>query len=137
MKAMASEKNIAALAPMGMGRMYGPIRPPTKAIGKTASDDRKGSKNCRIANFADGFNRDERPASSTVVRKMKVAHDVFHDNDGVINQNADAEDEGEEGDAIERETQQVKDQQRERERGGYGNRNNQRFAPAQQKEDEQ
>jgi hypothetical protein len=36
MKAMASEKNIAALAPMGMGRMYGPIRPPTKAIGKTA-----------------------------------------------------------------------------------------------------
>jgi hypothetical protein len=39
------------------------------------------------------------------VREVKVPHDVFHDNDGVINQNADAEDEGEEGDPIERETQ--------------------------------
>ena len=36
MKAMASDQNIAALDPMGMGRMYGPIRPPTKAIGSTA-----------------------------------------------------------------------------------------------------
>ena len=137
MNAMASEKSIAALAPMGMGRMYGPIRPPTKAIGKTARMTAKVSKNGRIANFADRFNRDERPASSTVVREVKVPHNVFHDNDGVINQNSDAEDEGEEGDPIERETQQVKNQQRERERGGYGNCNNQRFAPAQQKEDEQ
>ena len=104
---------------------------------QNSQNDRKGSKNCRIANFADCLNRDERPASSTVVREVKVPHDVFHDNDGVINQNADAEDEGEEGDPIERETQQVKDQQRERERGGYGNRDNQRFAPSQQKEDEQ
>src|SRR4029077_17009166 len=62
---------------------------------------------------------------------------VFHNNDSIINQNSDAEDKGEEGDAIKRETQEVEDEQRERERGGYGNRNNQRFAPAQQKEDEQ
>jgi hypothetical protein len=57
---------------------------------------------------------------------MKVPHDVFHNNDGIINQNSDAEDEGKEGDAIKRETQEVEDEQRERERGGYGNRNNQR-----------
>ena len=36
MKAMASDQNMAALDPMGMGRMYGPISPPTNAIGNTA-----------------------------------------------------------------------------------------------------
>jgi len=37
MKATSSEKTMAALAPMGMGRMYGPISPPTKAIGRIAA----------------------------------------------------------------------------------------------------
>ena len=37
MNAMASEKAMAALEPIGMGRIYGPIRPPTKAIGNTAA----------------------------------------------------------------------------------------------------
>ncbi len=37
MNAMASEKNIAALEPIGIGRMYGPIKPPTNAIGSTAA----------------------------------------------------------------------------------------------------
>ena len=55
---------------------------------QNSQDDRNGSKNCRIANFADGLNRDERPTSFTVVRKMKVPHDVFHNNDGIINQNS-------------------------------------------------
>ena len=34
MKATSSEKSIAAVAPTGIGRMYGPIRPPTNAIGR-------------------------------------------------------------------------------------------------------
>ena len=37
MKEIASEKNIAALAPIGIGRIYGPISPPTNAIGSTAA----------------------------------------------------------------------------------------------------
>ena len=37
MKAMVSEKNIAALEPIGIGRIYGPINPPTNAIGSTAA----------------------------------------------------------------------------------------------------
>ena len=37
MKATSSEKTIAALAPIGMGRIYGPIRPPTNAIGRIAA----------------------------------------------------------------------------------------------------
>ena len=37
MNATSNENSMAALAPIGMGRMYGPIRPPTKAIGKIAA----------------------------------------------------------------------------------------------------
>src|SRR5665213_1422792 len=37
MNAMASENNIAALEPIGIGRIYGPISPPTNAIGNTAA----------------------------------------------------------------------------------------------------
>ena len=37
MNATMSEKIIAADAPMGIGRMYGPIRPPTNAIGRIAA----------------------------------------------------------------------------------------------------
>ena len=37
MNATSREKSIAALAPIGMGRMYGPIRPPTKAMGRMAA----------------------------------------------------------------------------------------------------
>ena len=117
--------------------MYAPHQAADKGHRQNSQDDRNGSKDCRIAHFADGLNRDERPTLSAVVRKMKVPHDVFHNNDGIINQNSDAEDEGKEGDAIERETQEVEDEERERERGGYGNRNNQRFAPPQQNKDEQ
>ena len=36
-KAMNSEKSIARLAPTGMGRMYGPISPRTKAMGRMAA----------------------------------------------------------------------------------------------------
>ena len=37
MNATSSENTMAALAPMGIGRMYGPIRPPTNAIGRMAA----------------------------------------------------------------------------------------------------
>jgi hypothetical protein len=36
-KAMRSEKIIATLAPTGMGRMYGPMRPRTIAMGRMAA----------------------------------------------------------------------------------------------------
>src|SRR5262249_13406407 len=37
MNAIAREKNIAVAAPIGIGRMYGPINPPTDAMGRTAA----------------------------------------------------------------------------------------------------
>jgi len=36
-KAIASENSIAAVDPIGMGRMYGPIKPPTNAMGRIAA----------------------------------------------------------------------------------------------------
>ena len=41
MKAMASENSMATLAPMGMGRMYGPMRPRTSANGRMAATTAK------------------------------------------------------------------------------------------------
>jgi hypothetical protein len=37
MNATSNENSIAADAPTGMGRMYGPISPPTNAIGRIAA----------------------------------------------------------------------------------------------------
>ena len=37
MNAISSDQNMAALEPIGIGRMYGPISPPTNAIGNTAA----------------------------------------------------------------------------------------------------
>ena len=37
MNAMSMDQNIAALDPIGIGRMYGPMSPPTNAIGNTAA----------------------------------------------------------------------------------------------------
>jgi hypothetical protein len=51
-----------------------------------------------------------------VLGKMKVADDVFDHHDGVIDEDADREDQGEEGDAVEGEAVEVEDQQRQRER---------------------
>ena len=95
-------------------------------------NDRERGKDGRIADFVHRFHGDDRPASSPVLRQMKMPHDVLDDDDGVIHQNADGEDEREERDPIERETVEVKDQQRQRERGGDGDRNDQptRASPA-------
>ena len=43
-----------------------------------------------------------------VTRQVEMSDDVFHHHDGVIDEDADAEDQREKGDAIERETIQVK-----------------------------
>ncbi len=51
---------------------------------------------------------------------MKMADDVFHHHDRVIDEDADGEDEREERDAIQREAEQVENEQRERERGRNG-----------------
>ena len=120
MNATTSEKSIAADAPIGMGRMYGPIRPPTNAIGRIAATTVSVA---RIVGL---------PTSSTarmaivveiarVGRDMpRVAHDVLDDDDRVVDEDADREDQREERDAVQRVAVEVEDEQRQRERDRDG-----------------
>ena len=67
---------------------------------------------------------------------MKVADDILDHDDGVVHEDSDAEDEGEKRDAIQRETVEIKDQQRERERRRNGHADDAGFPPAQRQPDE-
>ena len=68
------------------------------------ADDREGGEDRRIADFVGGVNRRVpriRPA------QLIVAMNVLDDDDGVVDQDADREDEREESDAIERVAEEV------------------------------
>ncbi len=71
-----------------------------------------------------------------VRRDSNVPDDVLDDDDRVVDEDADREDQREEGHPIERVPEEVKDQQRERERHGNGDRDDARRAPAEREPDE-
>ena len=56
--------------------------------------------------------------------------DVLDDDDGVVDQDADGEDEREEGDAVERVAEEVGGGERQGERHRHRDRHDHRFAPA-------
>ena len=65
-----------------------------------------------------------------------MPNNVFHHDDGVIDKDADAEDEREERDAIQREAVEVKNEQRKRQRGRNGHRDDAALPPAKREPDE-
>ena len=69
--------------------------------------------------------------------QVEVADDVLDHDDGVVHQDADGEDQGEEGDAVERVAVEVEDQQGQGQRGGDGQHDDDRLAPAEGEEDQQ
>ena len=134
-KAMASEKSMARLAPMGMGRMYGPMSPRTKAIGRMAAMTAKVARMVGL------------PTSSTASTTMRakerrgpgqveVPVDVLDHHDGVVDEDADGEDEREEGDAVQRVAEQVGEEQREGQRDRDRHGDDERRAPAHRQQDE-
>ena len=100
-KAIASEISMPMLALIGMGLMYGPIRPVTKAIGSSAAIT------VSVARIVGP------PTSSTAPGmisarglpggQMLMPVDVLDDHDRVVHQDADGEDQREQRDAIQRE----------------------------------
>ena len=66
-----------------------------------------------------------------------MADDVFDDDDGIVHEDTDAEDEGEERDPVQCESPEVEDQQGEGERGGNGDGHDAGFAPAEREPDEE
>jgi hypothetical protein len=99
-------------------------------------DHGEGGEDGGIADFAHGFHGDGRPVAAFVLRQMEVPDDVFDHHDGVIHEDADAEDEREERDAVQREAVEVKNEQRERQRGRNGDRDDAALPPAEREPDE-
>ena len=91
MKATSSEKSIAALAPIGMGRMYGPISP-DKRHGEDGRHHRQRGQDGRITHFIHGLDRHLKGRPGLVLRHSPVPDDVLHHHDGVVHQDADGED---------------------------------------------
>ena len=95
MNATIRENNIAA-RPHRIGRMYGPINPRTKAMGRIAAIT---AKVARIVGL---------PTSSTAstaiseigrpdFRKVIVADNILHHHDGIVYQYSDGEDQRQRG----------------------------------------
>ena len=110
--------------------MYGPIRPPTNAIGRIGGDDGQRREDRRVADLVDGAHGDAREGRPAVLRQIAVAHDVLDDDDRVVDEDADREDEREERDPVERVADEVEDEQRQRERRRDRDRDDERLAPA-------
>ena len=98
--ATASENSMAAEAPIGMGRMYGPISPRTKAIGRMAAITVNVARIVGLptSSIASTAIRANEPAPLLAV----VALDVLDHHDRVVDQDADREDQREQRDAVER-----------------------------------
>ena len=73
----------------------------------------KGREDGGIPNFTDGLHGDASPGFILVPGQVEMANDVFDNDDGVINENADGKNQRKEGDAVERESEEVKNQKRE------------------------
>jgi len=99
MKAMKSEKSMATEARPEWGACTDPSgrrRKPWEGW----RYDAPGSQNGGIADLCDRLDRHPDEGPPMILGQMEVARDVLHDHDGVINQDADGEDQGEEGDAV-------------------------------------
>ena len=92
MNATASDASIATDAPTGIGRMYGPISPLTKAIGRIAAIT---AKVARIVGLPDFVHPLDRRRLRVLRAQREVAVDVLDHHDGVVHQDADREDQRE------------------------------------------
>jgi hypothetical protein len=120
MNATSSENTIAAEAPIGMGRMYGPISPADERHRQNRADDRQRGKDGGIAHLVDGQHAAERQRFTVArTRHPRVTHDVLHHHDGIVDEDANREDEREQRDTVECVAVQVEDEERQRE--GHGN----------------
>jgi len=70
--------------------------------GRDGRDDREGGQHQRRAHLAHGLDNDPRQGFSLGPGQGQVAHDVFDVHDGVVHQDADAENQGEKRHPVER-----------------------------------
>ena len=77
-------------------------------------NDRQGGDNRRVADFGDGF--DGGLDAGSVIGHCPVAGDILDDDDGVIDQDADREDQREQADPVDRVAHQVRGKHRQQDR---------------------
>ncbi len=132
MKAMASDSSMPMLALIGIGLMYGPIRPLTKAIGSSAAIT------VRVARMVGPPTSSTAPGMSSRQRPVRVqrlvAVDVLDHHDGVVHQDADGEDQREQRHAVEREAPGPGGEQRHGQGQDHGGADDRRLAPAERDE---
>ena len=102
MKAMKSENNMASDAPTGIGRMYGPINPATKAMGRMAAITAQVASMVGLPTSSTASTATSASGRPFILRQVEVPGDVLHHHNGVVHQNSNGEDQGKQGDAVQR-----------------------------------
>ncbi len=95
---------------------------------------RQGRHDGRVADLGDRLDRGLQ--AWPAVRHRPVAGDVLHHDDGVVDQNADREDEREQADPVDGVAHQVGGEQREQDRGRNHHQGDHRLAPPDRHRDE-
>ena len=93
-------------------------------------DHRPGREHGGIADLTHCLDRDGMGRVAAVFREPVMTHDVLHHDDGVVDENPDREDQGEESDAVQGEAVEIKDQQGQRQGRGNGDGDDERLAPS-------
>ncbi|GIX31689.1 MAG: hypothetical protein KatS3mg124_2161 [Porticoccaceae bacterium] len=88
----------------GDGPHVGAHEPADERHRQHGGDHGEGGQDRGIAHLAHGLHGDLAPGPAAVPGQVEVAHDVFHHDDGVVHQDADAEDQREQGDPVQRES---------------------------------
>ena len=132
--ATKNENSIAAEALAGIGAMYGPIRPETNSIGSNAAITVSVATMVGLPTSATASIAASRARAAVAHRPM--AGDVLHHHDGVVDQDADGEDQREQADAVDRVAHDPRGEQRQQDGGGNDHQRHHRLAPADRQRDQ-
>ena len=115
----------------GNGAHVGPHHPRDEGHREDGCDHRDGGQDGGVSHLVHALHRQ---LLWGALAFLQVAIDVFYHHDGVVHQDADGEDEGKQGDAVQRVAQQVVDKKRQRKRHGHGYQHHYGLAPAQEEQ---
>ena len=105
----------------------GPHQPGDEGQRQERRHHREGGEDGRVADLVGGV---DGGLAGVGPGELVVAVDVLHHHDGVVDQDADGEDEGEQGDPVEGVAEEVGGGQGQRQGGGHRHQHHHRLAPA-------
>ncbi len=105
--------------------------------GKNRRNHRERGEDRGIAHFVHGLDSHFKRGPAVIGRHTPVPHDVFDHHNRVVHQDADGEDQSKERDAVQRVAVKIEHGQRERQRYGNRDEDDQRLAKTQRDRDEQ